>query len=165
MKQQALAAVPELCYPVDLSFQSQHWTVEDLRQRLSEAAWVMRRMPMPRHGKPAGLRSPWPEIVQEWTAYGWSLAHAPRIPPTPEEITRLDEVLGWLCWDLTPDQRMVLWARANRWTWTRICDLDEVSRAGHGRTERWLRQIRGDGEARILSRLNGTPPRLVLDAV
>ena len=156
-----LAAVPELCYPAELQFSSQHWTVEGLRQRLQEAAYVLRRMPMPRHGKPAGLQAAWPEIVQEWTAYGWSLARSPRLPPTPDEISRLDQVLGWL-WLLTEDQRMILWARANRWTWSRICDLDEVQRAGHGRTERWLRQIMGDGEARILSHLNGTPRRMVL---
>lgn len=159
----ALAAVPEVCYPVGLSFQSQHWTVEDLRQRLQEAAWALRRMPMPRHGKPAGLQCAWPDIVQEWTAYGWSLAHAPRTRPSPEEITRLDEVLGWL-WLLSEDQRFVIWSRAQPGsTWRKVCYLDEERRAGHGRTERWLRQIQGDGEARILSKLNGTPPRMVLE--
>ena len=159
----AVAALPEVCHPADLQFRSQHWTTEDIRQRLQEAAWVLKRMPMPKGGRPAGLRTAWPDVVQEWTAYGWSLARSPRAVPTPDEITRLDEALAWL-WLLTPDQRMILWARANRWTWRKVADLDEVQRSGHGRTERWLRQIAGDGEARILAHLNGTPPRLRIAA-
>ena len=159
----SVSALPDVCYSADLQFRQTRWTVEDIRQRLQEAAWVLRRMPMPRHGKPAGLRTAWPDVVQEWTAYGWSLARSPRAVPTPEEITRLDAALAWL-WLVSEDQRWLLWARANRWTWRRCMELDELRRAGHGRTERWLRQVAGDGEARILSHLNGTPPRLRLAA-
>ena len=119
-------------------------------------------MPMPQRGKPLQLEAHWPDIVRDWLSYGWSLASAPRFPPTAAEIDRLDEVLGWLHW-LTRDQRLILWARANKWTWRKIEQLDELERNGHGRQERWLRQIAGDGEARILSRLNGTPGRLVLE--
>jgi len=94
-------------------------------------------------------------------AFGWALARAPRTVPSASEISRLDEVLGWLHL-LTRDQRMVLWARANGWTWRKIEALDEMERDGHGRTEGRLRTILGDGEARILSHLNGTPRRMVL---
>ncbi len=159
LRAKALSALPEVCHSADLQFRNQHWTVEDIRQRMQEAAWVLRRMPMPKNGKPAVPGAAWPDIVQAWTAYGWTLARSPRIPPTPDEITRLDQALDWL-WLLSEDQRWIIWARANRWTWRRCMELDELQRAGRGRTERWLRQIAGDGEARILAHLNGTPPRL-----
>jgi hypothetical protein len=160
----SLQPLPEVCYPGQASWRSAPWWTQDqVRERLSEAAWVLRRLPLPKRGKPPQLQAAWPDVVHDWLGYGWSLARAPRLPPTAAEITRLDECLGWLHW-LTRDQRLIIWARANRWTWRKIVELDELERDGHGRTERWLRQIAGDGEARILSRLNGTPGRMVLDA-
>lgn len=80
----------------------------------------------------------------------------------PEAITRLDEVLGWLHW-LTPSQRAVCWARADRWPWPRIVYLDAQMHRGRGRGNRQLRNIRDDGEARILAHLNGTPQRMRLE--
>jgi hypothetical protein len=73
----------------------------------------------------------------------------------------MDEVLAWLLW-LTREQRLVLWARANHWSWRKLVELDDLERHGKGRRERQLRQILGDAEARILSRLNGTPGRMVV---
>lgn len=134
----------------------------EIRQRFEEAAYTIRRMPIPKNGRPADFSVSWPDVVYDWLAYGWVAARAPRIPPRPEEIDRLDEVLAWLHL-LTRDQRVILWARANRWSWRKIEALDELERNGHGRTERWLRSLAGDGEARILSHLNGTPGRMVLE--
>jgi len=136
-------------------------TLDQLRQRTREAAYVLRRLPMPQRGLPAKFQTVWPDVVHDWMAFGWALARAPRTVPSASEISRLDEVLGWLHM-LTRDQRMVLWARANGWTWRKIEALDEMERDGHGRTEGRLRTILGDGEARILSHLNGTPRRMVL---
>jgi hypothetical protein len=116
---------------------------------------------LPKYGLPAGFRVAWPDIAYEWLAYGWTPARAPRIPPTPAQIDRLDEVLGWLH-ALTREQRVILWARANRWTWRQVEAIDELERNGHGRTERHLRNILGDAEARILAMLNGTPRRMVV---
>ena len=65
---------------------------------------------MPKNGRPPDTRVAWPDVVHDWLAYGWLAARAPRIPPTPQEITRCDEALGWL-FLLTRDQRLVLWAR------------------------------------------------------
>lgn len=136
-------------------------TRDELRQRMREAAYTLKRLPMPKSGLPASFRVAWPDVAYEWLAYGWTPARAPRTKPSPSEISRLDEMLNLLHL-LTRDQRMILWARAMGWTWQKIEALDEMERDGHGRTEGWLRTILGDAEARILSDLNGTQRRMVL---
>jgi hypothetical protein len=136
---------------------------DELRQRFQEAAYTLRRLPMPRHGLPAGFRVTWPDIAFEWLSYS-SPSRAPRIPPTPHEITRLDEVLGWISAWLTREQRQIIWARGRGWTWRQIEALDEMERDGRGRQGPRLRCILGDAEARILAELNGTPHRMRIDA-
>lgn len=138
--------------------------LDELRGRLREAAYTLRRLPMPKHGLPAGFRTHWPDVAYDWLAYGWTPARAPRIPPSPAEISRLDECLGWISAWLTREQRLILWSRANGWTWRKLEMLDELERNGHGRTERRLRSLLGDAEARILAELNGTPHRMRIDA-
>jgi uncharacterized protein DUF6362 len=137
---------------------------DELRQRFREAAYTLRRLPMPRHGLPANFRTHWPDIAYEWLAYGWTPARAPRIPPSPQEISRLDEVLGWCLRWLSREQRVICWARATGWTWRQCEAMDELERDGHGRQAHRLRVILGDGEARILAELNGTPRRMRIDA-
>ena len=134
------------------------WTAEQIRERMADAADTLRRLPKPR-GLERNFQSPWPDVIRDWLAYGWNPTHVRIAPPSPQAITRLDEVLAWLMW-LTPSQRIVLWARAQKLSWPRIAFLD--GQLGRARGERQLRNIRADGEARILSRLNGTPPRLVI---
>lgn len=137
-------------------------TRDELRQRFREAAYTLRRLPMPRHGLPASFKVSWPDIAYEWMAYGWTPARAPRIPPSPVEIDRLDEVLGWVTQWLDRQQRVIIWARATGWTWRQVEAMDEMERDGHGRNEQRLRCILGDAEARILAELNGTPRRMVV---
>jgi hypothetical protein len=137
------------------------WTVQGIRYRLIEAADTLRRLPLPQRGKPAPLRAAWPDIVQEWTAFGWSPSRLSDAQPGPDAIRRLDETLAWLHL-LTRDQRMILWARAQNWTWRKIEALDSAERLGRGRQERQLRNINDDAEQRILAHLNSRPPRLVV---
>jgi hypothetical protein len=132
-------------------------TVEWLRERFVDAADTLRRLPKPKGIGGGGLQSPWPDTIREWLAYAGEETQVRRAAPSPEAITRLDEVLRMLH-DLSPDQRMILWARAEGLTWRRIEYLDRQVRR-RGRQDRQLRNIRDDGEARILAKLNGTPPR------
>jgi hypothetical protein len=120
---------------------------------------------MPRNGRPDDYRVAWPDVVYDWLAYGWLPAKAPRIPPTPQEITRCDEVLGWL-FLLTRDQRLVLWARSQPrpFGWRKLEALDELEHNGRGRQSSQLRRIMHDGEWRIIHHLNGTPARLRVDS-
>ena len=139
------------------------WTQDRLRERLKSAARTLRHLPLPKNGKPSTMQAAWPEIVQDWLAYGWQDARLARVQPSAAQIDELDETLQWLHW-LTRDQRMVLWGRAQGWTWRQLEALDDHTRpAGkRGRREQTLRGICGDAEARILSKLNGTPGRMVL---
>ena len=137
------------------------WTIDDIRPRLAEASLTLRRLPWPTSGLPTQLRAVWPDVVHDWLAFGYNPTKIGRIAPTNWEISRMDEALGWLHW-LTRDQRLVLWGRANHWSWAKLVALDELEQNGKGRSERQLRRILGDAEARILSHLNGTPPRLVV---
>lgn len=116
---------------------------------------------MPKLGKPHALKTGWPDVVYEWTAYGYTPARALRALPSADQIQRLDETLP-LLFLLTRDQRLILWARAQGWTWRKIEDLDNEEHNGHGRQERQLRSILGDAEARVLAHLNGTKPRQVI---
>lgn len=137
------------------------WDVHEIRHRMQEAAATIRRLPLPRYGKPASFRTAWPDVAHDWLAYADISTHLSRIPPTPLEISRMDEVLDWLHL-LTRDQRLIIWGRANHWSWPKLVALDELERNGNGRRQRQLRNILDDAEARILSHLNGTPRRMVL---
>ena len=136
------------------------WTLRDVEYCLTEAADTLRRLPFPRNGAPVELRAAWPDVVHDWMAYGYNPARSLRAAPSQEAISRLDEVLSWLHW-LNRDQRVIVWARAQGWTWRKIMALDDEERLGRGRQERQLRTICGDGHARILAGLNGTPRRAV----
>lgn len=140
------------------SGQESVWTAEDIRDRLADAADTLRRLPKPR-GLERSLQSPWPDVIRDWLAYGWEPTHVRIAAPSPQAITRLDECLEWISpKHITRDMRIVLWARAQRLSWPRIAFLD--AQLGKGRSERQLRNIRADGEARILNRLNGRPQRM-----
>ncbi len=118
-------------------------------------------MPKPR-GLERSLRSPWPDTIREWLSYGDDETKVRRGAPTPQAIDRLDEVLEWIGPNyLTAVQRMVLWAReGEHMRWQRIEFLDQELHRGPPRKTRQLQNVKADAEARILSRLNGTPGRL-----
>jgi hypothetical protein len=107
--------------------------LENTKQRLLEAADALRRLTM--NGiKPSGLRSQWPDVIHRVEeAYGWTEKRVRPPRPSPAEITRMDEAIGWLLW-LNPDQRKVVWARSMRLSWRRIEDMD-------GRSVRTLQNI------------------------
>ena len=45
---------------------------------------------------PTGMRTGWPAIVQEWTAYSPGAAGLRWPPPSAAAISRMDEALSWL---------------------------------------------------------------------
>lgn len=156
---------PEICTTLGTGSGLAHkiWDRHEIRHRMQEAAATIRRLPLPRHGKPSDLRTAWPDVAYEWLAYASVSTHLARIPPTPSEITRLDEVLEWLSPAiLTREQRLMLWGRANHWSYRKLAELDMLERNGRGRTERMLRNVVDDAEHRILAHLNGSPRRMVL---
>jgi hypothetical protein len=104
------------------------WTPQTVAERLAEAADVLDRLPEPR-GR--GFYSLWPLTPEVPDGDGGR----PR-PATaaPEAIDRMDETLQWLiCW-LEPEERRIVWLRAEGLPWKRITHRLEI-----GRTTAWQR--------------------------
>ena len=79
---------------------------------LERAADTLRRLPMPRNGRPALERSSWPMMpVNPDDACGQASSRAPRLPPGPRAISGLDSVLPWLR-ALDNTDRQLVWARS-----------------------------------------------------
>jgi Domain of unknown function (DUF6362) len=100
------------------------WTTSLVAERLVEAADVLARLPEERARGYYGL---WPRLVAEPGRCARPAAAA------PEAIDRMDEVLRWLCW-LEPDERQLVWLRAEGVPWKRITHW-----LGIGRTTAWQR--------------------------
>jgi hypothetical protein len=95
------------------------WTVAIVKQRMREAARVLRTMPAP-DGKAKralkGGHTPWPECVRDtWDAGLTETA----IRPGPEAVAAAEEAMQWLLW--VPEmERRIVWARAQGVKWWRI---------------------------------------------
>jgi hypothetical protein len=59
----------------------------------------------------------------------------PRIAPTPQAISRMEETFTWLAW-LEPDDARIVWLRAEGVRWKPICWRVGLSRAVAWR--RWV---------------------------
>jgi hypothetical protein len=103
----------------------QQWTSVLVAERLAEAADTLARLP---EHQASGRYHLWPRIVGAAGA-DTGLAAA----PAPEAIDRMDEALGWLMW-LEPEERRLVWLRAEGVPWKRISH-----RLGVGRTTAWQR--------------------------
>lgn len=90
---------------------------EIVASRLIEAAHTARRLPPVRV---QGYFNVWPEFVR--TPYE-RLANDEgptiRFVPTPANIERMLEVIGWMQW-LELEQRHLVWMRAERYRWEDI---------------------------------------------
>lgn len=100
--------------------------VED---RIQAAARTLRRMP---DVKVQGYFSTWPTIIREPLEILQMEPEPMRLYPSQKSITDMEEVLfEWLKW-LEPDERRLVWLRAERVRWKLIC-----ARFGVGRTKAW----------------------------
>ena len=84
---------------------------DEIRDRLSEAAYVIARLPGPR--KPKGPRVSWPDIPPDWTSYGSNATRVVRPVFEPAQIDRAHEAAGWLSC-LAPDTDLIrlVWAHS-----------------------------------------------------
>lgn len=97
--------------------------VDYIRWRLEDAGRTLMMLPMPKDGLPAGEGTRWPfeTVARFWEMLGGlseeqreELAEARnRIPlrATAEQITRMDEALGWLIWIPVGPRRRIVFAR------------------------------------------------------
>ena len=121
--------------------QSRAATLEGVKQRLAEAADALRRLRMSGL-KPGTMQAQWPEVVRRVEeAYGWTGTRLRPPRPSPAEISRMDEAIGWLLL-LEADQRRIVWARAMGLSWRRLEDMD-------GRSVRTLQNVHATALQRI----------------
>ena len=125
------------------------WTRAMVADRLDLAADVMRSLPPVR---PRGYVSAWPEYVHDFADKVEQEPEMKKPRPSPRMITQADEAMLWLRW-LDKDIGQILWARANRKPWKRICWHQGIGRSTANRRHEY-------GLAVIVWKLNGrTVPR------
>ena len=101
----------------------------EVEERLRSAARTLRRLP---NVKVQGYFSTWPTIIREPLEILQMEPEPMRITPSMADITEMEEVLFvWLKW-LEPEERRLVWLRAERVRWKLIC-----GRFGVGRTKAW----------------------------
>lgn len=106
------------------------WTTERVAERFREAASTAHRLPPVRvqgyfNTWPAIKRMPWENLGAETVTY--------RFPPDPAAVERMLETMRWVSW-LELEQRHLVWMRAERHPWKKIC-----CRFGCDRTTAWRR--------------------------
>jgi hypothetical protein len=124
-----------------------YWTPSLVEERMEEAARVLKRLPPV---KVRGYFSVWPTIIPEFSDMIGQEPRPMRRPcPSPTEISRMDETLGWTV-DLEPVDAKIVWMRAFGDRWKHICARFGFSR--YSAWERWLYAL-----CVIAWQLNGKP--------
>ena len=90
---------------------------QDIMARFEEAVIVAKRLPPV---KPQGYKTAWPDIIYTELEILQQDKKPIKILPTPEQLTRLDEVLDWI-FLLTEVERKLIWLRANHEPWRDVC--------------------------------------------
>lgn len=107
-------------------------TVVEIEDRLEEAALTLRRLPA--KDGPREYGSSWPDVVRSrFTAYGFEEARM-RVVPSAAQIQRMEEAIDWLRLLERPEDRHIVWMRAENYRWRPIC-----SRVGFSRAHAWRR--------------------------
>ena len=120
------------------------WTTARVQDRLELAAEVFRQMPPVR---PQGYFSAWPEVFHSFADQVGQTPRMRRPLPSPRMITEAEEALLWLRW-LEKDDARIVWLRANRTPWKKVCWELGLSRATANRRWRYCLAL-------IVWRLNG----------
>ena len=122
------------------------WTTEQIEERLTEAADVLKRLPEERV---RGYCSTWPVIVYSFAdIVGQTPEPMRRPPPLADSITHMEETLNWIQQFLAPEDARLVWARANGARWRVICWRFGIARATAHRRWQYCLSV-------IALRLNG----------
>ena len=96
-------------------------TPREIEDRMEDAARTLRRLPHPPGSGPRGFGSSWPEYVREARhAYGYHEARM-RVVPSAHDIEQMEEALAWLLFLSDPEDRLIIWMRAEGARWRTIC--------------------------------------------
>lgn len=93
------------------------WTPSMVEARLSEAAYVLKRLPEP---KLSGYFSTWPEFVYSFADKVGQEPKPMRVLPSPQAISRMEETLTWTA-GLDPVDGKIVWMKAYGERWKSIC--------------------------------------------
>ncbi|MCA3182105.1 MAG: hypothetical protein IOB85_02440 [Methylobacterium sp.] len=108
------------------------WTPSLVEERLSEAAFVLKRLPAERR---RGYFNVWPQIVHDFADKVGQEPRPMRVLPSPAAISRMEETLSWTV-GLDPIDGKIVWMRAHGERWKAICWSVGMQRsAAH---EHWL---------------------------
>lgn len=108
------------------------WTPSLVEERLSEAAFVLKRLPAERR---RGYFNVWPQIVHDFADKVGQEPRPMRVLPSPAAISRMEETLSWTV-GLDPIDGKIVWMRAYGERWKAICWSVGMQRsAAH---EHWL---------------------------
>lgn len=106
-------------------------TVEQIKQDLQTAAFVDRMMQKVQPPKASGWQF---DIIYSQQEMELMERKPPKLQPTPEQIDIWERVvLDWFM-ILEPDERKLVWKRANHIPWKFLC-----REFGYGRAEMWRR--------------------------
>ena len=105
--------------------QSVVWTAGLVEGRLSEAAFVLKRLPEPRL---SGYFSTWPDVVHSFADKVGQEPRKMRVLPSPQSISRMEETLTWTA-GLEPQDGKIVWLRAYGYRWREICRIVGLQRA------------------------------------
>ena len=109
------------------------WTPALVMARVEECVRVIARLPAPRA---PGWHNLWPEIIPEFADLVGQRPLPRRPLPTPDAISRADQVLDWLA-GLPPDDARALWKRAEGRPWREVAAVWGVC----PRTARWRMRV------------------------
>jgi Domain of unknown function (DUF6362) len=101
------------------------WSPSLVEARLSEAAFVLKRLPEPRL---LGYFSAWPEVTY---SFADKVGQEPRrmsVLPSPQAISRMEETLTWTAC-LEPLDGKIVWMRAYGYRWREVCRAVGFQRA------------------------------------
>ncbi|MEM7621155.1 MAG: DUF6362 family protein [Pseudomonadota bacterium] len=108
------------------------YTANMLADRFEEALYTLKRLYVP-GTKPRGYFNAWPAIVYEtWEIEAMEKLPMRLGPPTPDAISRMEEVFTWLWHIKSVEDRHLIWLRARKTPWKTICKY-----RGCGRTKAW----------------------------
>jgi hypothetical protein len=90
------------------------WTPSLVEERLSEAAFVLKRLPAERR---RGYFNVWPQIVHDFADKVGQEPRPMRVLPSPAAISRMEETLSWTV-GLDPIDGKIVWMRAHGERWS-----------------------------------------------
>lgn len=103
-----------------------HFTMKDVAAELRFAADVMRRLPQV---KVQGYHNTWPPILYDFYELATGMPRVKIIPPSPAEITKMEEIVFEWLKILDAEETKLVWARAEKVRWKVLCYKYKVNRS------------------------------------